>query len=102
MPESATSKGGREPRRYVPYGLPYGFPFAPAYRWPYLPRQVPYYPYGAPFLGSYSPFGMPYTAETARKAELEALKAQAEYFEDMLKDIKDYIAELESEGQKKE
>ena len=102
MSESTKSEGGTEPRRYISYGLPYGFASAPAYRWPALPRPVPYYPYGPPFFGTYSPFGVPYSAEAARKAELEALKAQAEHFEDILKDLRDYIAELESKGDKKE
>lgn len=104
MAEETKSKSGKEEQPYTPYGLsygaPYGFPFVPAYRWPYVPRPLP--PFGVPFGGGYSPFGVPFSAETARKQELETLKAQAQYFEEILNDIKKGITELESEAEKKE
>ena len=102
IPEETESKGATGRRGYVPYGLPFGFPFAAAYRWPYVPRAMPYWGYGPALFGAGSPFGVPYSAERARKAELEALKAQAEYFEDVLKDIKDDIARLDRQGENKE
>jgi len=80
------------------YGVPYAMPFVRAYGSPYLPRPLPFSPYGAPFSGIYSPWGVPYSEKAARKQELEALKAQAEYFEGVLKDIRARIAELEGES----
>ena len=50
-------------------------------------------PYGAPYGGSYSP-------ATTKQQELDALKGQAEYFEDALDGIKKRITELEAESAK--
>jgi hypothetical protein len=104
MAEETKSKSGKKERPYTPYGLfygtPHGFRFVPAYRWPYVPRPLP--PFGVPFgVAGYSPFGVPFSAETARKQELEMLKVQAQYFEEILNDIKKGITELESEAEKK-
>ena len=102
MAGDTESKSGARTPPYAPYGAlyggPYGLPFARAYGWPYLPRPLPFSPYGAPFSGIYSPWGVPYSEKAARKQELDALKAQAEYFEGVLKDIRARIAELEGES----
>lgn len=101
MGGDAESKSGARTSPYAPYGplygAPYGLPFARAYGWPWLPRPLPFFPYGAPFSGIHSPWGVPYSEEAARKQELDALKAQAECFEGVLKDIRERIAELEGE-----
>lgn len=89
------SRSGARGRPYGPYGPPYGVPFA----WPYARRPIPVIPYGPRFFGPYAPFGVPYSKEAARKQELEALRAQAEYLEDVLNDTKSYIAELEGESE---
>ena len=101
MAGESKSQGSEKTRTYtpsnLPYGLPYGYPFYRAYRWPYFRRPIPFSPYGGPFFVVFSPLGVLYTAETARKQELEALKAQAMYIEDALTGIREHIAELENE-----
>jgi len=50
-------------------------------------------PYGSPYGGAYDP-------ATTKQQELDALKGQAEYFEDALNGIKKRITELEAESGK--
>jgi len=52
-----------------------------------MPYTMPYSP--APYA--------PYTAEFSKEDELNALKGQAEYFEDSLEGIKKRMVELEKE-----
>lgn len=57
----------------------------------------------APAWGGVTPYGAPaypYAAQPSRERELEALKAQAEYFEDALDGIKKRIEELDVESEK--
>ena len=85
---------------YGGYGMPYGppSPSPGGYGMP-MPYGAPFPPaggYGMPFppVGA---FGPPMTPEW----ELQMLKGQAEYFEDLLDGIKQRIEELEKEaGQK--
>jgi len=53
-------------------------------------------PYGA---AAY-PYASPYAVQPTREQEVEALKGQAEYFEDALDGIKKRIEELEVESGK--
>jgi len=57
-----------------------------------VPYAAPAYPYGA----ALPPYGAPYGAAPTAQQEADALKGQAEYFEDALEGIKKRIAELES------
>jgi hypothetical protein len=52
---------------------------------------------GYPAYGGVAPYGVPYNPVGSREQELNALKNQAEYFEDALDDIKKRITELEAE-----
>ena len=59
--------------------------------------------YGYPAYGGDMPYNMPYspapyTARVSKEDELNALKGQAEYFEDSLQGIKKRMAELEKES----
>jgi hypothetical protein len=83
--------GGRGWRHwYHATGLPgwARFGAAPAWGQP-VPAGAPAYPYAGP-----------YAAQPTREQELEALKGQAEYFEDALDGIKKRIEELEVESGK--
>jgi len=106
MASQSESSGGSGPFQYGPYGpplygFPYGAPFGQAYAPPYLRQPVPSYPYASPFFAGGSPFGAPYSRETARKQELDFLKGQAEYFEDIVEGINKRIEELQAEGEAK-
>ena len=65
--------------------------------------------YGYPAVGGAMPYASPYAAPYAApfaprvgaQQELDALKGQAEYFEDALDGIKKRIEELEAEGKDK-
>ena len=48
---------------------------------------TPYGSYGVPFAGAVAPSGAPYAAQPTREQEMDALKGQAEYFEDALEGI---------------
>jgi len=106
MADNKKSEAGTRSQQYAPYGLPYGgpwvSPWARGYGWHFVPRPTPLFPYGAPLGAAYQPFGVPYTSEMMRKYQLEAFRAQAKYFEDALKEIKQTIAELEEETEKSE
>lgn len=107
MADKTKTESGSRVGPYVPYGpptygVPYGLTRAPGHGLPYVPRPVPYYPYGTPFRAGYSPFGLPDTAESARRQMLAALKAQGRYLENFLNDLWSYVAELESEAEKEE
>ena len=55
--------------------------------------------YGFPVYGGNMPYSpAPYTARVSKEDELNALKDQAEYFEDSLQGIKKRMAELEKES----
>ena len=57
---------------------------------------------GAPFYGaSAPPYGVPYAPRPSPQQEMDALKEQAEYFEEGLKDIRNRLAELETEQAEK-
>ena len=73
---------------------------APAYGAAYAPA----YAYGAPYAAPYvygAPFAVPY-AQSGPQQEMDALKGQAEYFEDALEGIRKRLAELEAEQAEKE
>jgi len=53
---------------------------------------------GYPAYGGVAPYGAPYSPVGSREQELNALKDQAEYFEDALDGIKKRITELEAES----
>lgn len=62
-------------------------------------------PYGAPYGGPYgaaygTPYGAPFAPTMTAEQEIEALKGQTEYFEDILDGIKKRIVELEAKGKK--
>jgi len=65
---------------------------APPYAAPYAP------PYAAPYA---APYGAPFEPAMSREQELDALKDQAEGFEEALKEIKNRIKELESQAAEK-
>jgi len=60
--------------------------------------------YGAPAYGGVmptpvaAPYGAPYSPAASQEQELNALKSQAEYFEDALDGIKKRISELEAKS----
>ena len=63
--------------------------------------------YGYPGYGGGMPYNMPYspapnmppyTSGFSKEGELNALKGQAEYFEDALEGVKNRMAELEEES----
>ncbi len=65
---------------------------------------APYDPYGYPPYGMTYPYGAgysPYGGPVSQEQELDALKGQAEYFEDALDGIRKRIEELESAQKKK-
>lgn len=47
-----------------------------------------------------APYGVPFAPTMSAEQQLDALKAQAEYFEDALEGIRKRIAELEAKGKK--
>ena len=59
--------------------------------------------YGWPAYGGPAPYGgpVPFGPATSKDQELNALKGQAEYFEDALGGIKKRITELEAESKEK-
>jgi len=61
--------------------------------------------FGYPAAGAVAPLGAPYAAPfglaPTREQELDALKGQAEYFEDALDGIRKRIEELESKAKEK-
>ena len=71
------------------WGTPYG---VPAYG--YGAAGMPVAPYGAPY-------AMPYASAPTKEQELEALKGQAEYFENAMGDIRKRLQELETEKAEK-
>jgi len=57
-------------------------------------------PYGAPYAMPYAagaPYATPYATAPTKEQELEALKGQAEYFENAMGDIRKRLKELETE-----
>jgi len=81
---------------YDPYGYP---PYGMTY-----PYGAGYSPYGAPASGMTYPYGAgysPYGGPVSQEQELDALKGQAEYFEDALDGIRKRIEELVSAQKKK-
>ncbi|MFA7332985.1 MAG: DUF5320 domain-containing protein [Kiritimatiellia bacterium] len=61
-------------------------------------------PYGAPYAMPYvagAPYATPYASAPTKEQELEALKGQAEYFENAMGDIRKRLQELETEKAEK-
>ena len=59
-------------------------------------------PYPAPYAASSAaPYGAPYGPTATKEQELDALKGQAEYFEDALDGIRKRIEELQAEASEK-
>ena len=70
----------------------------PAYG-PAAPYAAPYTP---PDAGPYAaPYGAPYAPAMTKQQELDALKGQAEYFEDALEGIRKQIEQLQSQAPEK-
>ena len=69
----------------------------PGWGWPAWGMGAPYVPYGMPTV----PYGYPYAPPMTPQDELEDLKGQAEYFEDVLDGIKKRIEELEEQQKEK-
>jgi hypothetical protein len=59
------------------------------------------YDYGAPYQVPPAYYPAPYGVSPSPEQEMDALKGQAEYFEDALEGIKKRIQELEAEKEKK-
>ena len=55
---------------------------------------------GAPAYGPAAPMPFPAPVAPTKDQQLDALKAQADYFNDALEDIKKRIAEIEAESKK--
>lgn len=81
-----------------PYGG-YGGPFGGPYWGPYWPPTPPYPGWAAPWGFAAGPAGPPpgYGFPYGPEAELEFLRGQAEYLEDLLDGIRKRIQELESQ-----
>jgi len=62
---------------------------------------VPYGMYGMSGYPGYYPYGAPVPPTITKEQELDALKSQAEYFENTLKGIQERIEELQTETKKK-
>jgi len=75
------------------YGAPAYGPYAGA---PYAPAYGP--PAGAPYAPAYGPYAAtPYAPTMPPEAELDALKAQADYFTKALEEIRKRTDELQAE-----
>jgi hypothetical protein len=90
----------KQSKSYVLPVYPFGFAHnAQFYRMPFFPGSWgPRHALAAPL---YGPWGIPFSAETARKNQINALKVQAEHLENMARDIREYIAEIEKKSEKK-
>jgi len=64
---------------------------------------TPYGSYNAPYGATsvVAPYGTPWAGQMTPQQELDGLKGQAEYFEDVLDGIQKRIGELEAEAKKK-
>ena len=92
MASESKSKQSAKSSSYSPYGLPLGMPLGYPFArgWPGVSFMNPFFRVRA-----YGPFGMLYSAETMQKQQIGMLKAQAEHFENMAKDIRAYVADIE-------
>jgi hypothetical protein len=85
-------RGGGWGRRnwYYATGLP-GWA-REAQGWPVFSSAAPY--------GGVAPYTPPYAPTVTKEQELDALKAQADYFENALDEIKKRVEELDAESEK--
>ncbi len=98
VPGFANPIPGRGYRFGFGRGMGFGFRGGRGGRW-----AMPYNGYGMPYEAPYgaAPYGAaPYGAAPTGQQEIEALQGQAEYFENALAEIKNRIAELETEAPK--
>jgi hypothetical protein len=89
---------GRGFNRGFGRGLGFGFRGARGWRgYGGMPYGTAAYGYGVPYQAPPAYYTAPYGAGPSPEQELDALKGQAEYFEDALEGIKKRIQELEAE-----
>jgi hypothetical protein len=78
--------------RSYPFGVPYLTTF------PYR-ILFPRFPFASPLYGVYGSSLFPYSPETMRKYQIHALTVQADHLENMARNMREYCAEIEKEGE---
>ena len=95
MAEKSTPKEKESSvNRSYPFDVPYVTPF------PYR-GLLSRYPFALPSYRAYGSSLFPYSYGTMRKYQINTLKVQADHFENMARNIREYCAEIEKEGEGK-
>lgn len=85
----------KEKKSSVTRSYPFGVPYVTTF--PYR-GLLPRFPFTLPLYGAYGSSFFPYSSETMRKYQINTLKVQADHFENIARNIREYCAEIEKEG----